>query len=122
MYLYDIAHYCQQADTYLMTSMSVGFPRTLIGAIACGLPVLCTYIPQLVPAVTECGMVIPKKDTGVVAKCLEKLWRDCSLRGNLGRRARTYAVEHYSLEKMAKETERVFQTCHESICCDGYYQ
>ena len=79
----EMISYYARSSVYLMTSMSEGMPRTLLEAMACGLPVVCTDIPQLVPIIKAGGIVIQKRDVVGV-------------------------VEGYSLSAMNVETEKVY--------------
>lgn len=56
-----------------MTSMSEEMPLTLLEAMACGLPVLCTDIPQLVPIIEAGGIVVQKRDVEGVVATLEQI-------------------------------------------------
>ena len=103
-----LSHYAR-SSVYLMTSMSEGMPRTLLEAMACGLPVVCTDIPQLVPIIEAGGIVIQKKDIGGVVGALERLYGDGDLSEGFGLSGRKKIVEGYSLSAMNAETERVYE-------------
>lgn len=104
----EMLSYYAQSSVYLMTSMSEGMPRTLLEAMACGLPEVCTDIPQLVPIVEAGGIVILKKDVDGVAKALEWLYGDVYLSDEFGLSGRKKIEEGYSLSAMNVETERVY--------------
>ena len=65
--------YYTRSSVYLMTSMSEEMPLTLLEAMACGLPVLCTDIPQLVPIIEAGGIVVQKRDVEGVVATLEQI-------------------------------------------------
>ena len=104
----EMLSYYARSSVYLMTSMSEGMPRTLLEAMACGLPVVCTDIPQLVPIIEAGGIVIQKKDIGGVVGALERLYGDGDLSEGFGLSGRKKIVEGYSLSAMNVETERVY--------------
>ena len=105
----EMLSYYARSSVYLMTSMSEGMPRTLLEAMACGLPVVCTDIPQLVPIIEAGGIVIQKKDIGGVVGALERLYGDGDLSEGFGLSGRKKIVEGYSLSAMNAETERVYE-------------
>ena len=92
-----------------MTSMSEGMPRTLLEAMACGLPVVCTDIPQLVPIIEAGDIVIQKRDVVGVLEAVVRLYRDANLSGGFGLSGRKKIVEGYSLSAMNVGTEKVYR-------------
>ena len=48
----------------------------LLEAMACGLPMLCTDIPQNVPIIKAEGIVMQKKDVEGVVRALNGLYED----------------------------------------------
>ncbi|MBQ2771100.1 MAG: glycosyltransferase family 4 protein [Methanocorpusculum sp.] len=105
----EMLSYYTRSSVYLMTSMSEGMPRTLLEAMACGLPVVCTDIPQLVPIIEAGGIVIQKKDVDEVVAALERLYGDVSLSEEFGLSGRKMIEEGYSLSAMNAETEKVYE-------------
>lgn len=104
----EMLSYYARSSVYLMTSMSEGMPRTLLEAMACGLPVVCTDIPQLVPIIEAGGIVIHKKDVEEVVAALERLYGDGNLSEGFGLSGRKKIVGGYSLSAMNAETEWVY--------------
>lgn len=104
----EMLSYYNRSDVYLMTSMSEGFPRTLLEAAACGLSVICTDIPQLIPIVERCGVVIPKKNIRAVADALDFLSSDLQQRQIFCKKGREFVVKHNSLKQMSRDTEQVY--------------
>ena len=100
--------YYARSSVYLMTSMSEGMPRTLLEAMACGLPVVCTDIPQLLPIIEAGGIVIQRKDVEGVVVALERLYGDGGLSEGFGLSGRKKIEDGYSLSAMNAETERVY--------------
>ena len=104
----EMLSYYARSSVYLMTSMSEGMPRTLLEAMACGLPVVCTDIPQLVPIIEAGGIVILKKDVDGVVKALERLYGDKHLCNEYGRNATLYVQENLSLKMMQDRTINLY--------------
>ncbi len=68
----------QQADAFLLASLSEGIANVVLEAMACGLPVVTTDCGGMREAVTDGveGFVTPVRDPNAMAQALEKLWRD----------------------------------------------
>ena len=92
-----------------MTSMSEGMPRTLLEAMACGLPVVCTDIPQLLPIIEAGGIVIQRKDVEGVVVALERLYGDGGLSEGFGLSGRKKIEDGYSLSAMEKDTLELYK-------------
>ena len=105
----EMLSYYARSSVYLMTSMSEGMPRTLLEAMACGLPVVCTDIPQLVPIIEAGGIVIQKKDVEGVSVALERMCEDVNLSEGFGLSGRKKIEGGYSLSSMNAETEKVYE-------------
>jgi glycosyltransferase involved in cell wall biosynthesis len=56
----------------------------------------------------ETGLLTPVGDAEALAKAIEKLLTDGSLRTSIGALARTRARTRFSLERMVDETEQVY--------------
>jgi len=85
-----------------------GVPRTILEAMACERPVICTALPQLVDIVSGCGMVIPTVDAGAVADALSELASDPALAHKLGQSARAKVVSQYSWDDTVAKTLELY--------------
>lgn len=94
----------QESSVFLLTSLEEGVPRTILEAMACGRPVVCTALSQLINIISECGLLIPTKDAGAVADALSKLASDPGLAHNLGQAARAKVVSQYSWDDTVAKT------------------
>jgi len=72
-------------DVYVLPSRSEGTPRTLIEARAFGLPVVATSVGGIPTSVTSerDGLLVPPGDAGALARAIERLLDDQSLRARL---------------------------------------
>jgi len=71
----------------------------------------CGGVPHVVPD-GHAGYLVPQKD---VTQLTEKLWLlidDVELRKQLGKQARNYVAEHYSVEKLG---EKLYSACSEIL-------
>jgi len=109
----------QCADIFVGHPISTPYWEEFFGvvyveAMACGLPVISSYcggVPHVVPD-GHAGYLVPQKD---VTQLTEKLWLlidDVELRKQLGKQARNYVAEHYSVEKLG---EKLYSACSEIL-------
>ena len=59
----------------------------------------------------ENGLLVQPQDVKGLARAILGLLNDVPRRESLGRRARFFIEENFSLEKMALETEKVYSEC-----------
>lgn len=80
------------------------FGLTLAEALATGCPVVASRIGATPEIVTDraTGMLLPPGDVDALAEAVGCILRDSSFRERLGARARSSAVERFSLDRSAK--------------------
>jgi len=76
-----------------------------------GLPVVATEVggvPELVEdGVT--GFLVPPKDPDALAAALQKLIADPELRRRMGQAGRKKALKEFTLSRMLRETQRIYE-------------
>ena len=82
-----------------LTSISEGFPYSLIEAMAAGRPVVATDVGGVPEAVGEAGVIVAPRDHQAVADACVKLLSNEPLRRNLGEAARSRALSLFAVEK-----------------------
>jgi colanic acid biosynthesis glycosyl transferase WcaI len=82
-------------------------PSKLTNMLASGRPVIATAAPgtQVDEAVRRCGIVVPPGDADALAREIELLAENPSLRSELGRRGREYAESHWAMEEILSRFE-----------------
>ena len=88
-----------------------GIPKSLLEAMACGLPIVTTDAPGCREVVTDAdnGFLVPVRDAAALAAALEKLIRDPALRQRMGQRSRARALAEFSQEQVIAETLQLYQ-------------
>ena len=85
----------RQSDVFILPSINEGVPRTILEAMSCGIPVVCTKLPQLVDIVNGCGTMVPLRDPQALARAVSNILFDEELSKKLGQNGRKRAVENF---------------------------
>ncbi|RSM81587.1 glycosyl transferase family 4 [Kibdelosporangium aridum] len=95
----------RQVDAYhaghvtALTSVSEGFPYTVVESMATGRPQVCTNVGGVAEAVGDAGFVVPPRDHAAVAAACVKLLQDSELRRRAGQIARQRVLERFTLDQ-----------------------
>ena len=99
----------QNSDVFVLPSINEGVPRTILEAMACGLPIVCTELPQLINIVEGCGSLVPLRDPQALAEAISKIISDKERAQKLGENGRKKVVENYSWEDTVKRTINLYE-------------
>lgn len=101
---HELPNYINRAKIYILPSHFEGHPKTLIEAMACGLPVIGADSPGITEVIEhgETGYLCGT-DPNSIGDAIKVLLSDFSLREYLGRNARQYVMEHYSLDRIVDQ-------------------
>jgi N-acetylgalactosamine-N,N'-diacetylbacillosaminyl-diphospho-undecaprenol 4-alpha-N-acetylgalactosaminyltransferase len=96
----NVAALMARAEVFVFPSRYEGWPNALVEAMACGCPVVaadCPTGPREIVGESEHGVLVPPEDPDALARALERLLSDASLRERYAeaalRRVREFAVE-----------------------------
>ena len=112
----DIPEILAAVDVFVLSSRWEGNPLSVMEAMAAGKPVIATAVggvPELVKDGIS-GILVPPQNPEALAKAMIQLAQNSSLRQKMGEAARQYAMEYFSVERMAKEYERLYTKLLES--------
>jgi glycosyltransferase involved in cell wall biosynthesis len=100
-----------RATVFAMSSRYEGFPNALLEAMACGVPAIATDCPSGPSEILEgkVGILVPMNDAKMLSDAVRKVLQDTALRDHLAREGRRRVEERYSLDRMVKAYERLFE-------------
>ncbi|HEY4690269.1 MAG TPA: glycosyltransferase [Anaerolineae bacterium] len=85
------------------------FGRTLIEAMACGVPVIGSTCGEIPYVIGEAGLIFPEGDVAALRACIQRLMRDAGLRRDLIARGRERILQHYTQKQIALATANVYR-------------
>lgn len=85
------------------------FGRTLIEAMACGVPVIGSTCGEIPHVIGDAGLVFPEGDAGALRAAIERLRDDAQLRRNLIARGRDRVLGCYTQKRVAVATAEVYR-------------
>jgi glycosyltransferase involved in cell wall biosynthesis len=98
------------ADVFCLPSFAEGLPVVLMEAMACGLPVVTTWIagvPELVHD-GEDGLLVPPADAERLADALGRLAEDAPERRRLGAAARRAVARRHDVDEAGRRLAKLF--------------
>ncbi|MBU6321329.1 MAG: glycosyltransferase family 4 protein [Patescibacteria group bacterium] len=97
----------RDASVFVFPSLSEGFGRSALEAMACGIPVITTEHAASIVEDGATGFVVPIRDPGAIADKVRTLYADRALAGRMGAAARRAALEKSSF---GEEVFGIYQT------------
>lgn len=107
----DVRPILKACDAYVMSSHSEGMPRSVMEAMAMGMAVVTTAAGG-VPEVAENGesaLIVRTRDAAGLADAMVRVYKDASVREELGRAAAKRIREHFSLKLMLDRYEKIYR-------------
>ena len=107
----DVPQILSQVDVAVVPSRSEALSNSLLEAMAAGAPVIATRVGDH-PLVVEDGLsgqLVPPGDADAIAHAVLQLLGDRARASRLGEAARRTARTRFSLERMVKETEALYE-------------
>ena len=100
-----------QAQIFVLSSRSEGFPRSILEAMRAGLPVVASDVGGVAEAVRDgrTGYVVPRQSVECLQAALESLIRDPFRRAGFGAAGRRDYQRNFTFDRMFAETLAVYE-------------
>lgn len=97
-----------QADVVVLSSVSEGFPYTLIEAMMCAKPIVATRVGGVAEVLADTGILVKAQDPTGMAKGLMELLGNPAKRYELGQLGRRRALTYFTLDKVISAYDKVY--------------
>ncbi|GAA4760044.1 MULTISPECIES: GT4 family glycosyltransferase PelF [Streptomyces] len=105
----DITDAYAAGSVVMLSSISEGFPFTLIEAMSCGRATVSTDVGGVREAVGEAGLVVPPRDPRAMADAALELLGDPERRRRMGEAARLRVIEQFTLRQTIDAFRDIYQ-------------
>lgn len=107
----DVPRWVRGFDIFALPTLWEGMGRVFLEAQAAGVPVVGTKVGGVPDVVVEgqTGFLVPPGDVEAFAEALKCLLIDPILRQRMGRAGRQFVDERFSVERMVKAIEEVYE-------------
>jgi len=100
-----------QGDISILTSISEGFPYTVLESMGCGIPVVATDVGGVSEALSQdSGIICKPKDAEQIGESVIKLLRNQNLRLQMGENARRLVLNAFTLEKIYNKYGEIYES------------
>ena len=107
---HDIREILSTIDILVIPSLLEGFPLITLEAMAMAKPIVATQLPGINEQISDGleGILVPPKNPKALGTAVLSLLQDRKLASRLGAAARSKVESCFSVEKMVRETEKVY--------------
>ena len=99
-----------EGDISILTSISEGFPYTVLESMSCGIPVVATDVGGVKEGLDDAsGFLCKPKDAAFIGKKVIELLENKELRNAMSKHARQRVLENFTLDKFIKAYENVYE-------------
>jgi glycosyltransferase involved in cell wall biosynthesis len=106
----DVPELLSEITVAVHPSLSEALSNAVLESMAAGIPVVATRVggtPEIIEdGVT--GLLVPPRDSSALAQTISRLLLDRDLAARVGQAGRRRIMEHFSLARMVRETERLY--------------
>jgi colanic acid/amylovoran biosynthesis glycosyltransferase len=95
-----VREYLQQSDIFILPSFAEGVPVSLMEAMACGVPVLATYVGGVAELIEpeRTGLLVPPADSFALSKAIARYFDDFDLRQQVSTLGRQKVATKFNLD------------------------
>jgi glycosyltransferase involved in cell wall biosynthesis len=101
--------YLKAFGIFVLPSLKEGLPYVLLEAGQAGLPVVASNVGGIPEIVGNAGMLVPPKNTELLARAINALKSNKQLRTNLGFQLRDQVSKSFSLESFLTKTYALYE-------------
>ncbi len=108
----DVFRILSQVSVSVLPSHSEALSNALLEAMAAGAPVVATSVggnPEAVEDGTS-GLLVPPRNPPLLAQAICRLLEKPEQAARLGQAARRRVEEHFSIDRMVRQTERLYRS------------
>lgn len=105
----ELPSFYNNSDIFVLPSLYEGVPRTILEAMSCEVPVVCTNLPQLKNIVDGCGYLVPSHNPKAIADRVLTILSDDNLRLKFGNNGRCKILKYYSWEETVKQINNLYK-------------
>ncbi|MFV8280384.1 GT4 family glycosyltransferase PelF [Christiangramia marina] len=99
-----------EGDLSILTSISEGFPYTVIESMSCGVPVVSTDVGGVKEALDEnSGFLCKPKNAQEIGDRVIELLQNHELRSKMATHARQRVLDHFTISKFIRQYEDVYE-------------
>jgi len=98
-----------EGDISVLSSISEGFPYTVLESMACARPVVATDVGGVQEALEGVGIVVPPRDPKALGEGVVKLLEDDALRLELGRKAREQVLLKFRVSQAVESYWQLYR-------------
>lgn len=91
------------------------FGRTLVEAMACGVPVVGSTCGEIPNVIGDAGLIFPEEDAAALSAHLQRLQSDAALRQTLAQRGRRRVLEQFTQAQIARRTADVYRRLQRTL-------
>jgi len=107
----DIPEILRSVDVFCLPSLTEGFNRTLLEAMACGLPVVATSVGGNVELVQNSlpGLLVPPNNYSALASAIVDILKNRTKARKMGMEGRRIIEESFSIQTNARQIEALYE-------------
>jgi len=107
-----VREHLRNSDIFVLPSFAEGVPVSLMEAMACGVPVLSTFVGGIAELVIpgQTGLLVPAADSGALATAIARYFDDFELRQRVSRAARETVASDFNLDTEVAKLADLFLT------------
>lgn len=106
----DIKSILKTTDIYVQPSVREAFGLSVLEAMACKIPVVASSVGGLSEIIEDqtSGIFVPPENSKALSDTILRLLKDEETRKRIANNGNKRVTEHFSAQKMARETEKVY--------------